>query len=215
MSRNQSKERKVNGKIIGLALVGIIIVMLALFLIIGFRHRLLKNQLNAANSSNVTLEERTKPEEQASAKSEEDIELLRLFPNSHENGYQDSYETDFDGDGQVDTAETMDGKIYVNFADGTKLVCPDSMREKFGIQGADLNEDGRNEIIVMIDMGYNGGDGGCRMAVYDRAGDNYIEIPMPEYGYLCKQWAKNCCRQSMGTHGLRKNGSRYKGNRKQ
>lgn len=102
------------------------------------------NQLNAANSNDVILEQRTKPERQASTISEENIELLRLFPNPHENGYQDFYETDFDGEGQVDMAETMDGKIYVNFADGTELICPDSMREKFGIQGADLNEDGRN-----------------------------------------------------------------------
>jgi hypothetical protein len=52
-------------------------------------------------------------------------------------------------------------------------------REEFKIAGADLNNDGKNEIILISDMGSNGGDGIYGLLVYAKQGQVYQSVALP------------------------------------
>lgn len=125
--------------------------------------------------------ENTKPEEGME-------ELSSLFGKAHNYYFKSEYSgADYDGDGLADRAELKMSNsntktITVSFGNGDtlKLTKLDGVTRDFKILGADLNGDSMNEIILINDIGAQGGDGMYRLSVYQKQGTSYQSLPLPE-----------------------------------
>lgn len=125
--------------------------------------------------------ENTKPEEGME-------ELSSLFGKAHNYYFKSEYSgVDYDGDGLADRAELKMSNsntktITVSFGNGDTLTLTklDGVTRDFKILGADLNGDGKNEIILINDIGAQGGDGMYRLSVYQKQGTSYQSLPLPE-----------------------------------
>lgn len=113
-------------------------------------------------------------------------EIGSLFGRAHNYYLKDYYKgEDYDGDGVEDTAlierKGSTNTITVNFGNQEVLIIDglEPGREEFKIAGADLNNDGKNEIILISDMGSNGGDGIYGLLVYAKQGQVYQSVALP------------------------------------
>lgn len=116
----------------------------------------------------------------------EEDDIAALFGKAHNYYFKDSYMgEDYDGDGIKDTAlierKGSTNTITLNFGNQEVLVIDnlEPGREEFKIAGADLNNDGKNEIIIISDMGTNGGDGIYGLRVYTKQDQVYQPVALP------------------------------------
>lgn len=94
-------------------------------------------------------------------------------------------ETDFDGDGLRDYSYCYGskGKFIIEFGNGKRLEYAGQGfgdRDIYQISALDLNGDGRNEIILMPDLGEQGGDGGYGLLVFKETSEGYEPVSLPE-----------------------------------
>ncbi|MEA4971480.1 MAG: M56 family metallopeptidase [Candidatus Pelethousia sp.] len=124
--------------------------------------------------------------------------MLKMFPQEPAYEWKDTT-GDWDGDGKEDKAgfvkEPID-EIYnrqtalaVQFGDGKRLEAKakDSANASgwgvdYQVLGADVNGDGANEILLLIDIGAAGGNGGYSLQVYEQKNGKWEPLPSPQSG---------------------------------
>ncbi|TCL55950.1 hypothetical protein EDD76_11387 [Kineothrix alysoides] len=94
-----------------------------------------------------------------------------------------------DGDGIADSARMYESKsakayVEVRFGDGKMLEIRQTEELKFShnfkIMAVDSDSDGEKEIFLLLNTGKQGGDGEYTLVAYDKQGEDYVEVQMPE-----------------------------------
>lgn len=115
--------------------------------------------------------------------------LISLFGKPHRYYFKSEYsDQDYDGDGRTDKAQINSeyhaNSILVSFGNGDAINLTVTEMEmpirNFKIFGVDLNKNGENEIVLLSDTGAQGGDGIYGLSVYEKQGNSYKQIPLPE-----------------------------------
>ena len=116
--------------------------------------------------------------------------LASLFGKPHNYYFKNAYsDQDYDGDGRLDKAQLhlsndndYTSRITVSFGNGDliNLTITETPVGDFKIIGADLNENGKNEIIIISDTGAQGGDGVYGLSVYEKEDNTYKLLLLPE-----------------------------------
>lgn len=114
--------------------------------------------------------------------------LISLFGEPHNYYFKSEYSgQDYDGDGKPDKAQSSStyddaNTITVSFGNGyvANLTAAEISRGSFKIIGADLNENGENEIIILSNTDAQGGDGIYSLSVYEKQDNSYKLLPLPE-----------------------------------
>lgn len=134
-----------------------------------------------------------------------------------EDGFESAYSDDWDGDGKPDEAYLQDEEdsfqdnrqhVTVAFGDGASIVADaialEGMSEwgrDFLIEAADLTGDGQNEILLLIDLGGQGGHGSYGLYIYRKSGGGWILMDAPHHGYeLLLHWKENVATVSSGNY---------------
>lgn len=140
-------------------------------------------------------------------------------PPRGEEGFKYEYTGDWDGDGKVDRAfmtRRLQGSIatqaerfvIVSFGNGTSIAV-DSLElegmaywgRSFLIESADLTGDGKNEILLLIDLGGQGGNGSYSLYPYEYKNDAWAPMEAPRRGYaLTLDWQNNHIRLISGDY---------------
>ena len=146
-------------------------------------------------------------------------EYLKEFPAipHAENGFAKEYRGDWDADGKQDHAYLSDSAtgstaiangrfVTIAFGNGTRLTADAKELEQlsrwgnnFLLQAADLNGDAKNEIILLIDLGGQGGRGSYGLYPYMQSADGWKSMDAPHYGYeMALKWQDGIATISSG-----------------
>lgn len=120
--------------------------------------------------------------------------MLKMFPQEPAFEWKDTT-GDWDGDGKEDKVGFIKEEgsrvtaLVIRFGDGGRLVAnaKDYMDANWGsdysLLGADVNGDGAREMLLLIDIGAAGGDGGYCLLVFAEKKGKWQPLTSPETGF--------------------------------
>ena len=128
-----------------------------------------------------------------------------------EDGFATEYEGDWDGDGKLDHAYFRGDsgeRVIVALGNGESISADAEELElmsywgrSFLLTAADLTGDGQNEIVLLIDLGGQGGRGSYGLYPYRRNGDGWELMDTPRYGLvLALTWENSVATVSNGDY---------------
>lgn len=136
-----------------------------------------------------------------------------------ENGFAHGYKADWDGDGTQDSAAlvqeptneegyTVNAAVEVRFgngemfhADAAELESMSGWGHSFLLEAADLTGDGQNELVLLIDLGGNGGRGSYGLYPYVHTANGWQPMAASGSGATVDmEWENNIATLHSGTY---------------
>lgn len=124
-------------------------------------------------------------------------------------GFSTECAGDFDGDGKFDKAYIAGQSIIIELSGEKIEVSAETISEPefyiggyFFIEGADLTGNGKNEIVLLVDTGGNGGRGVCNLIVLQNTSSGWKPIDgVPFHGVsVSMTWKDNMCKITSGSY---------------
>ncbi len=124
-------------------------------------------------------------------------------------GFSTECAGDFDGDGKFDKAYIAGQSIIIELSGEKIEVSAETISEPefyiggyFFIEGADLTGNGKNEIVLLVDTGGNGGLGVCNLIVLQNTSSGWKPIDgVPFHGVsVSMTWKDNMCKITSGSY---------------